>query len=167
MSLPTGPQVDPTLGDSVGGVIFEFEEDFETTSATSHGEQFVSDTEDDDLLDDEVVQTPAGPTTSTTAATAVHRVPTGSGASKTDLNSSRLLATSVPVSIPQRLAATWHDRGFANWSSDEEDDDPEDHRAFEKPHEVIAKTYQEHYMKTGDLQFEVPVSESRKIKALI
>lgn len=113
-------------------------------------------------MDDEIPPLVATSAVST-AATSVARAP---AATRPDSGNARLLATSVPVSIPQRLAATWHDRGFTNWSSDEEDD-VDDERAFEKPHEVIAKTYQEHYMKTGDLQFEVPVSESRKIKALI
>lgn len=52
-----------------------------------------------------------------------------------------MMGTSASLSIPM-LSKTYHQQSFWGFSNDDDDEDVK----FEKPHELAAKTYNEHFL---------------------
>lgn len=52
-----------------------------------------------------------------------------------------IMGTSTPLSIPM-LSKTYHQQTFWGFTNDDDEDDVK----FEKPHELAAKTYNEHFL---------------------
>lgn len=73
------------------------------------------------------------------------------------------LVGSLPVNVP-RMAQTW--QANPTWTmAHEADDDAQ--AAFEKPHEMAAKTYKETFLETGISDFNRPRSHSKRLQANI
>eukprot|EP01121_Diplochlamys_sp_Union-15-3_P015202 TRINITY_DN4972_c0_g1_i1.p1 TRINITY_DN4972_c0_g1~~TRINITY_DN4972_c0_g1_i1.p1 ORF type:complete len:334 (+),score=51.39 TRINITY_DN4972_c0_g1_i1:50-1003(+) len=69
------------------------------------------------------------------------------------------LASSLPVTIPNSKFGG----RFCEFFEEEEGSEGKDM----KPHELAALTFQEHYLRSWGREFDVPLSNTRKIKALI
>jgi len=72
------------------------------------------------------------------------------------------VAASVPVAIPARLSSV----NRPTWTDYYDDSDEEESKQFVEPHELAAKTYHEHYLKTG-FELDVPTSQTKRIKSFI
>mmetsp|Transcript_30046 Transcript_30046/g.33565 ORF Transcript_30046/g.33565 Transcript_30046/m.33565 type:complete len:327 (+) Transcript_30046:23-1003(+) len=75
------------------------------------------------------------------------------------------LATSLPVDIPKHLLAgkpSLPDKSVQQFAKE-----PTGNAAFVKPHVLAAQTYQEHYMQRFGRCFDVPLSQTRKVKAVM